>query len=231
MRVLCVALVIGCVVMTTACDGFMATPTPTPAPPGDIPVQVVDARDAVLSYVRHAYGRSAPPEELLWVGRNTTPEGMVGASSYEFEGNKWLMTILANMASPNNVFYQAGLRSEDEGFFWAGELSTSYAILESNLEVAHEVLGVRDGILSYIRQNYPDQAPAEGLVWVGERTTPEGSVGRESCRFASEDWLMTVTYDLVLPRPGIYYIEVTHANTEFLWRGQIGAEGEIMEVR
>jgi hypothetical protein len=226
------ALVMGLLLVTiAACDEFWKTPTPTPTPPADIPATVLGARDAALAYVRLAYASEAPPEDVNWTGRNTTPPDQPGVSSYEFASDSWLMAIRTPLLAPDTLIYEIELSNQDTGFHWTGKLDASYAVLESNLDVAIEVLVVRDIVLSYVRERYSDQAPGEDLAWIGERTTPEGSVGHESCRFTADDWTMTVDYDLARPDQVIYRVELRNSSTGFVWVGQVDPEGMVQELQ
>jgi hypothetical protein len=215
--------------MTTACDGFPKTPTPTPAV--DIPAKVVAARDAALAYLRDAYPGKAPPEGIDWTGRDTTPPNLIGVTSYEFTSMSWLMMVRAPVVFPGSIIYEVEVGNQDTGLRWTGKLSPDYALLESNLDVAVEVLVVREIVLSYIREHNPDEALGENLAWVGERTTPEGSVGHESCRFSADDWTMTVDYDLARPDQVLYRVELQSSTAGFEWRGQVNAEGTVQELQ
>ncbi|MGB9880570.1 MAG: hypothetical protein ACPLRM_07390, partial [Anaerolineae bacterium] len=206
-------------------------PTPTATLPSDIPAEVIAARDAALVFLRSTYPSKAPPEGLSWVGRNTTPPGMISAASYEFVSGDWLMWIGTPEISPGMFIYEIELTNQQALFHWTGTLDAHYTVLESNLNVAIEVLIVREIVLSYVREHYPAQAPAQNLAWIGERTTPEGSVGHESCRFTAEAWTMTVDYDLTSPEQVVYQVELRNASTAFTWRGQVDAEGTVLEHR
>lgn len=218
-------------VIIAGCDEFWKTPTPTPTPPADIPTTVLGARDAALAFVRLAYANKAPPEDVTWTGRNTTPPDLPGVSSYEFASDSWLMATRTPLLAPDTLIYEIELSNQDTGFDWTGKLDSSYAVLESNLDVAVEVLVVRDIVLSYVRERYSDQAPGEDLAWIGERTTPEGLVGHESCRFTADDWTMTVDYDLARPDQVIYRVELRNSSTGFVWVGQVDAEGTVQELQ
>jgi len=231
MRTLGVVLAVGLLVTVTACDWARPAPTPTPTPPGDIPSGVMAARDTALDYLRQRYPNRVPPPGFTWRGRPTSPQGLVGASTYEFVGERWLMTVLVPLVSPDSMVYEMVLGNEHTGFRWTGKLDGSYRVLESNRNVVPQVLAVRDSILSYIEEYYPYQGPARGLVWVGERTTPEGSVGHESCQFAADDWTMTVDYDLVAPDQMVYHIQLWNTSTGFLCRCLLDAEGVVLEHR
>lgn len=245
LSILLFIVMVGCLLSSlTACDGFWKTstptptqiptipPTPTPTLPTDIPAEVIAARDAALAFLRTIYPGKAPPEGLSWVGQNTTPPGVVGISSYEFVSGDWLMWIGTPQIMPGTLIYEMELTNQQALFHWTGTLDTRHAVLESNLNVAIEVLIVREIILSYVREHYPAQAPAETLAWIGERTTPEGAGGHESCRFTAEVWTMTVDYDnKTSPEQVVYQVELRNASTEFVWRGQVDAEGTVLEHR
>jgi hypothetical protein len=156
---------------------------------------------------------------------------VAGSSSYEFASGKWLLTIGVPVIAPGELLYEMELNNQDTGFHWMGKLNDNYAILESNLDVAVDVLIVRDTILSFVREHYPDQSPTGDMPWVGERTTPEGSVGHESCRFTDGDWSMAVEYDLGQPDQMVYRVELRSSSSQFLWMGQVDAQGVILEER
>lgn len=230
--VLCMLLAMGFVLgALTACDGWPKPATPTPTPVATVPSEIASAREAALAYLRHAYPRGAPAEGLAWTPRGTGAQAMAGSSSYEFASGKWLLTIGVPVVAPGELLYEMELNNQDTGFHWMGKLNDNYAILESNLDVAADVLIVRDTILSFVREHYPDQSPAGDMPWVGERTTPEGSVGHESCRFTDGDWVMTVEYDVLPPDQVSYQVGLRRSDDSFAWRGQVDAQGVVLEER
>lgn len=232
LRILAFVLVIApLLAVATGCGRVWRTPTATPIPPADVPADVLAARDAALAYLRPAYPKRAPREGINWTGRNTTPPDLPGVSSYEFTSDHWLMTIRTPVVSPDTIIYEMELRNQDTGLRWTGKLDAGHTILESNLDVAVEVLVVREIVLSHIREHYPGEAPGKELPWVGERTTPEGSVGHESCRFAADSWTMDVDYAVARPDQVIYQIELRSSSPAFVWRGQVDAEGVVHELR
>jgi len=214
-----------------ACDGWPKPTTPTPTPAATVPSEIASAREAALAYLRHAYPQRAPPAGLAWTSRSTGARAVAGSSSYELASGKWLLTIGVPVIAPGELLYEMELSNQDTGFHWMGKLNDNYAILESNLDVAVDVLIVRDTILSFVREHYPDQSPAGDMPWVGERTTPEGSVGHESCRFTDGDWVMTVEYDLLPPDQMSYQVGLHRSDDSFAWRGQVDAQGVVLEER
>jgi len=225
-----VLLVVGLLMANASSCDLWKTPTPAPTPPPDIPAEVLTAHNAAISYVRQAYGDKMPPEGLTWTARNTTSPGTTGVSTYEFTSGNWLMTTRVPIVSPDVVLYETELDNQDTGVHWAGTLSADYGILESNLDVVVEVLIVRDIVLAHYRGNYPDQAPAQNLVWVGERTTAEGDVGHEQCEFTSGEWKMGVDYELDRPDQVIYQVQLQNPGTGVLWRCQVDTQGEVLEI-
>lgn len=213
------------------CDLFRETPTPTPTPHPDIPTKVLAARDAALTFLRERYPDAAPATGIPWIGQNTTPPDTPGVSSYIFTGGNWLMTIWVPLIAQPSPIYEMELDNQDTGFSWTGRLSAAYVILESNLDVNVNVLVVRDLVLDYYRDNYPADAPAAGLAWIGERTTPEGAVGHEWCQFVADGWVMEVDYELDRPDQVSYNVELRNPDVDLLWRCQVNAQGEILETR
>ena len=243
----------------TGCDVARQMPTsapeptltpvlaPTVTPVTEIPLEILSARNALLAFFRTEYPHKAPPDGVVWIGRETTPSGVTGISTYEFTGDDWLITVAALATSPADLLYELGLSYTPKGLRWTGRLDATYQLLESNLNVAAEVLVVREIVLGYVREHYA--GPALNLVWVGERTTPSGLVGHETCQFTStavlgspdaghqgetasaevDPWTMSVEYDVVNPALVIYEVELRQASSEFLWRGQVDAEGTILE--
>ena len=213
--------------------------TPVETPVGDIPLETLSAREAGLAFLRDEYPAKAPADGMAWIARNTTPPGVVGLFSFEFTSDSWLMTVAALPISSAEIVYETGLENPQKGLRWAGRLDASYNLLESNLNVAVEVPVVRDTVLAYVREYHASEAPAENVVWIGERTTPYGLVGHETCQFtsiplaqaASGGWKMTVDYDLVAPAPMVYKVELSQVDTGFVWYGQVDAEGTVIEHR
>lgn len=217
--------------------------TPSETPLAEVPLEIRSARDALLAFLRQQYPGKAPSETIAWSGRDTTPPGVRGVPTYEFTGDGWRMEVAALAVSPGSALYELGLQSPERGLRWTAKLGAAYELVESNLNLAAEVLLVRDIVLGYVRERYPGQSPPDNLAWIGERTTPAGLVGHESCRFLSVapgqatlpshgtvgEWQMTVDYDLVSRAQLVYKVELTHAASAFVWRGQVDAEGAVLE--
>ncbi len=217
------------VLLAVGCVRPPQTPTPNPTPPVTIPGEVLSARDVALTHLRRSYPQAAPPEGITWTGRRISPDGQIGSVDYEFASGEWLMRVGVPTLSPGVFLYEIQLGNPDTGFRWEGKLDKDLALLESNLGVGVDVLVVRDTVLAYLREQHADQAPAPSVVWIGERITPPDSVGHESCRFTDSGWTMTVEYDVLPPDQVLYRVEVQNSASQFAWRGQVDAEGVVLE--
>jgi hypothetical protein len=227
----------------TGCDWLPATLTPAPTatqtPVVEIPLAILSARDALLAFLKNQYPGKAPADSVVWSGLDTTLPRVVGVSTYEFSGDGWVMTVAAVSVSPTQTLYEMGLNSSQAGLHWTARLDAAYHLLESNLNLAVEVLVARDTALAYVRKYYTSQAPADDVAWIGERTTPSGMVGHEICQFISAGsgevavgaWTMTVGYDLLPPLQRVYKVDLSQAGTGFVWHGQVDAEGTVLEHR
>jgi serpin B len=88
----------------------------------------------------------------------------------------------------------------------------------------------RDAALATLAEAYGDQAPAQGLSWTEERTTPEGLVGSSSFQYTTGDWIVTVSFPLVAPEATIYTVGVSNQVTGFEWEGEVDASMQVMVV-
>ncbi len=228
-----VLLVVLLLATVAGCTDFWKTPTPTPTstPVPDIPQEVVTALYAALDHLRVTHTGQAPPEDVRWSGSNTTPPNITGVQFYEFEANGWRMAINTPLISGDASLYEIMLTNPETTFRWTSKLTADYALLESNLDVAADVLVVRDTVLWHVNGRYADQAPGHGLTWVGKRTTPEGSVGQESCQFTANAWTMKVAYQLARADQVSYRVELTNLSNAFMWRGIVDPQGKVKEVR
>jgi hypothetical protein len=245
----CVGLV-ALLVSATGCDWLPSTPAPAPtatqtlaAPvqtPGvEIPLAILSARDALLLFLRNQYPGKAPAEGVVWSGRDTTLPRVVDVSTFEFTGDGWLLAVAALSTAPTEVVYELSLDNAQMGLHWTGRLGASYDLLESDLNLAAEVLVSRETALAFVRKHYSVEAPGDNVAWIGERTTPFGMVGHELCQFTSISageasagtWTLTVGYDLLPPLQRVYKVDLSQAGTGFVWHGQVDAEGTVLEHR
>jgi len=92
-----------------------------------------------------------------------------------------------------------------------------------------EYVAALNAVVAYLSERYGEQAPPPGLARKGENTTPEGLVGSATFEFASGDWVVTVTYAILLPERTVYQVVVANQATGFQWEGKVDATGQVME--
>ena len=89
--------------------------------------------------------------------------------------------------------------------------------------------GARDAALAYVRTRYGAAAPAADLAWTEQHAKPEGLVGGEAYQYLAGDWLILVSYPVVLPEQTTYTISMVSFATGFTWDGRVGAGGQVIE--
>jgi hypothetical protein len=85
-------------------------------------------------------------------------------------------------------------------------------------------------VLTFLQDQYGDEAPAVDLTWLEENVTEAGLVGSTTYQYTAEDWMITVTYPLVNPASTIYTIDVIEAVSGFMWKGEVDAQGTVTEI-
>jgi len=207
------------------------SPTSTPTLVSSLPPEIIAARDAAIDAFRFVAPNLAPPPDLAWVGRDTTPAGVTEVTSYEFASSGWSVSVASLSLSSNITAYELGLDHAQTGLHWASRLNQSLSLAESNINVSPEALVARQIALDYLLAHDPAHAPPAGLVWLGSRTTAGGLPGHESYQFSATGWVMTVDYDLSSTSDLVYEIVLTGPDNGFLWRGQVDAQGMVLEHR
>ena len=90
-------------------------------------------------------------------------------------------------------------------------------------------IGARDAVLAYVQARYGADAPAADLTWTEEHARPAEMVGGEAYQYKASDWLITVSYPVVLPEQTVYTIKMANVATGFGWEGQVGPVGQVNE--
>ncbi|MGB9880371.1 MAG: hypothetical protein ACPLRM_06380 [Anaerolineae bacterium] len=222
-----------------ACNKFIPAPTATPTQTAvqptptesniAAPIEVRNARDAVLSYLREHYSANAPAAGLSWSEERATPPGLVGAETYRYTSGDWVITISYPVTSPNMVLYQVVATNSATGFQWLGVADGAGNIKTPATEVSDPVLAARDAVLKYLGERYNVQIPLAELTWARTRLTPEGLVGAETYQYRAGDWVVTISYPVVPPAQVTYQVSVSNESISFQWQGEVGANGEIRE--
>jgi len=87
----------------------------------------------------------------------------------------------------------------------------------------------RDAALDYVRARYGAGAPPAGLAWTEQRATPSGLVGGEMYTYTAGDWLIALSYPVVMPELTVYTVKMANGATGFSWEGQVDAGGNVIE--
>lgn len=206
-------------------------PTSTPTPISSLPAEIIAARDAGLDAFRSQAPGQAPPADLAWLGRDTTPVGVKEVTSYEFASSGWTVSVASLSLSANLTQYELVLDHAQTGLRWEGRLNQSLGLVESNLNVSPEALVARQMALEYLRVHDPGHAPPAGVMWMGNRTTAGGLPGRESYQFSADGWAMTVDYELSSSSDLTCEVTLTGPENGFSWRGRVDAQGTVLEHR
>ncbi len=93
-----------------------------------------------------------------------------------------------------------------------------------------EVIAARDAAITYVRAHYGELAPGPDLVWLEQRVTPEGLAGKETYRYSTETWDLTISYPVPPPESVVYQITIHGLTTAFHWEGEVDAQGTVVEL-
>ena len=124
------------VVVTNAATGFqwlgvVDAAGNVKAPEREMTDPVLVARDLALTYIGAHYNVQIPLAELTWTRTRMTPEGLVGAETYQYRAGDWVVTISYPVVAPMQVTYQVTVSNESTGFQWQGEIGANREVKES----------------------------------------------------------------------------------------------------
>ena len=88
----------------------------------------------------------------------------------------------------------------------------------------------RDVGLSYLDDKYDDNVPAKDLEWKEYMTTAGELIGSGTKQFISGEWLITISYPIVLPENTVYNIVVLNIETGWHWEGSVSFDGTVIEI-
>jgi hypothetical protein len=199
------------------------------APGGDTsaaqaPTEVQRARDAALTFVRERF-EEAPAGSLSWVEKKVTAEGLVGGEEWQYTAGDWTVRVSYGVVAPEWTVYHVSVANESTGFQWEGRVDGSGRAPEA----PENALVARDQALLYVSQQHAQSGLGAGLAWQEERLTPENIVGAETYQYTAGDWVVTVSYPVVLPENTIYTITIANESSGFQWEGGVDAQGTLTE--
>lgn len=119
-------------------EAVVETPSPT-STPTEVSVEASDpvwARDVALAYASGRYGEQAPALGLAWTEESITPEGLVGASTFEYTAASWVVTVSFPVVAPQATIYTVVIANQATGFQWEGEVDASGEVTELSAPTA-----------------------------------------------------------------------------------------------
>jgi hypothetical protein len=204
--------------------GCASTPSEASTDAAKAPAAVQDARDAAVSFVRQQFDE-APAEPLSWVEENLTAEGLVGGEQWQYAAGDWVVKVSYAIVAPEWTVYHVAVSNDSTGFVWEGRVDGSGRVCEA----PENALQARDQAMLYVSEQHGQSGLGAGLAWEEERLTPQNTVGSETYQYTAGDWVVTVSYPVVLPENTIYTISITNQSTGFQWEGEIDAQGTLTE--
>ena len=127
-------LILGALILG-GCGPGPAQPTELPtATPTEVTTEAPDpqvARDAALAFVIENYGEQAPVLGLTWVEEVTTPEGLIGSSTFQYTAEDWMVTVSFPLVAPEATIYQVVVANQVTGFQWEGEVDAVGQVTET----------------------------------------------------------------------------------------------------
>lgn len=89
----------------------------------------IGARDAALTYLREHY-EDPPPESLSWEEEEITPEGLVGAATYQYTAEDWVVEISYPIVAPAAMIYHVRVTNPGLNFDWHGSVDAQGVVTE-----------------------------------------------------------------------------------------------------
>lgn len=82
------------------------------------PGGVLHALRAALGYLAFNEPDKAPDPYLPWAETRTTPEGIVGAETYEYAAGAWTVTVSYPVVAPSAMIYTVVVENKADGLRW-----------------------------------------------------------------------------------------------------------------
>ena len=232
---LSVPLLSGCAI--SRATGPVEETDPVEPTPVNLPDPAM-ARDAALAYIREHDGRSAPAAGIAWKAEDATPGGLLGSTTTRYTAEDWTVTVVMPVVNPVDVVYQVTVDGQALGFHWEGKVDAVGNVMTIEEPGPVEPAPVnlpdaamaRDAVLAYIAAHDGPSAPAAGIAWNEENTTPGGLVGSTTFRYTAERWTVTVSYPIVAPEYTLYHVQVVDSASGFAWEGEMDASGTVTET-
>ena len=194
LALLCCALFLagGCSLSPTATPQAEPTPTPTRAeveeeaaeqatPESEEAVnepseEVIAARDSALAYIVARYSEPMPGPEAEWQAEYTTPEGLLGSSSFRFTSGEVIVEVTYPIVAPENVVYYVSVSNPESSIHWEGEVTPDGQVTENSVQPTG---GLVQGWLGYVVSAPEDSEFDDYVVFVPEGSGEAGLTGAD----------------------------------------------------
>lgn len=103
--------------------------------PGEPPAGVIEARDRALAYIVARYSEPMPVPEADWQIEDTTPEGLVGSSSFRFSAGEVVVEVSYPIVAPENEIYRVSVSNPTSSFHWEGEVNPAGLVIEKSVQL------------------------------------------------------------------------------------------------
>jgi predicted small lipoprotein YifL len=90
----------------------------------------VAARDAALDYVYETYQYPPLDQSVEWQEERLTAEGIVGAETFEYTAESWVVEISYPVVAPEATIYEVTVTNEGLGLEWQGTVDTQGVVTE-----------------------------------------------------------------------------------------------------
>lgn len=203
--------------------------TATPeAPPNLDDEAYAAARDAALGRMRQVEP-VAPPADADWSVEDATPQDSPGAKVLRYTAGDWIVHVGAPIIAPQYLFrslYRVRVENAPAQVVYECRVTAEGLVYEAPIAAIDALLRV----LTYLQQSYPDDAPADGLVWIEERATLEDIIGAETYRYLAGPWTALVSWAVTAPDDTVYTVALTNEETGYAWRGEVHPDGSLVEL-
>lgn len=106
----------------------------SPGGVSEMPVGAAAARDAAMAYLDQNYSiwpADAPAPVLVWTEEDLTAGGLVGASTFRYTADEWVVTVSFPIVAPDATVYRILIENTATGFRWEGEVDAVGQVTET----------------------------------------------------------------------------------------------------
>ncbi|MFC1953913.1 hypothetical protein ACFLWR_07315 [Chloroflexota bacterium] len=96
--------------------------------------------------------------------------------------------------------------------------------------VVKDAVEARQAAITYIQGKAAADAPNLGTKWQESDETPPGLVGAANKYYTSDEWVVSVSYPIVLPDLTVYRVVIVSEKFGWHWKGEVKADGTVTEI-